>query len=383
MDRIGRESRYLLLLVSAIMQQQKSPALAKNQISWGNVYRIADSNRIANLVYFGILGLGSEIDKRERQLFFDRYQQELKSVSVYESEEALLLQHLEKNHIHAVVLESSRLRKLYPHREMGKMDCIRILVPKGKRERIAELMHSLEYEVRENREDEGTLYYKIPGVNVSFYENLDFANRKLESFFNIPVKSFSRRKGYHYIRSFVGEEAYLYLLGMLARQYALAKTDIRAILDFWLFEKKYEEELNWPYIEKVIEKAGLAEFWERITELASIWFEQEVSDEVDIYNAMEVYIFSRGEEGRAMNARILPLDRDKVDFYQRDRKREWLHRKREWLFPNREYMHALYPILDKRPWLIGGCRLLRLWRTGILSGIKIQQEEDAEEDRKG
>ena len=380
MNVLQQERRYLLLLVSAVMNQKKVPVMSGSLMPWGTIYRLADTSQVANVCWLGILGLSSEIDKSVKGMFYESYQRELKNVSTYQSAEEVLRWQLERKQIHFLILEGVDLRELYPQKEMRKMDCIRILVPKGELLRIDTMMRSMDYEPQENREDDGILYYKIPGVFVMFYDKIKFVNQKLEKYFDSPVRMYSKKKGYRYLRCFDKEEAYLYMAGRAANDYALGRATVRTVLDFWLYEKAHKEELNWPYVDKVLKRHKILEFSERLLKLGDIWFQNEISDEMEIYNAMEAYILSRGEQGRQLSGKILPLLQDVADFYKRDRQREWMKREKEALFPPKDYMEGLFPVLKKFPWLYSMCCLLRLFRiwyskvkqffAGIRDGLK-------------
>ena len=380
MNVLQQDRRYLLLLVSAVMNQKKVPVMSGSLMPWRTIYRLADTNQVANLCWLGILGLSSEIDKEIKGLFYESYQRELKNVPGYQSAEEVLHWQLERKKIHFLILEGTGLRELYPQKEMRRMDAIHILVSKGDLVRIDTIMRSMDYELQENREDEGILYYKIPGVYVKFYDKIKFVNEKMERYFDSPVRMYSKKKGYRYLRCFDKEEAYLYMAGKAANDYALGRATVRTVLDFWLYEKAHKEELNWPYVDKVLKRYKILEFSERLLKLGDIWFQNGISDEMEIYNAMEAYILSRGEQGRQLSGKILPLLQDVADFYKRDRQREWMKREKEALFPPKDYMEGLFPVLKKFPWLYSMCCLLRLFRiwfskvkqffAGIRDGLK-------------
>ena len=362
MNVLQQERRYLLLLVSAVMNQKKVPVMSGSLMPWRTIYRLADTGQVANLCWLGILGLSSEIDKELKELFYESYLRELKNVSGYQNAEEVLRWQLERKQIYFLILEGVELRELYPQKEMRKMDCIRILVSKGDLPRVDTIMRSMDYEPQENREDEGALYYKIPGVYVMFYDKIRFVNQKLERYFDSPVRMYSKKGGYRYFRCFDKEEAYLYMAGRAANDYALGRATVRTVLDFWLYERAHKEELNWPYVDKVLKKHKILEFSERLLKLGDIWFQNGISDEPEIYNAMEAYILSKGEQGRQLSGKILPLLQDVADFYKRDRRSEWLNREKEVLFPPKDYMEGLFPVLKKFSWLYSLCCLLRLFR---------------------
>lgn len=365
---LQQERRYLLMMITAILNQKKAPALSNAQISWKSMYQTAESNQVAGLLYVGVLGADADIDKGVKGLFFESYQKELKNIPVYQKAEEALVRQFEKSRIHSMILEGSSLRDLYPHREMRKMDRIRVWVQKNEIRRMDGIMRGLDYEPCENREDQGILYYKPPGVYVAVYDKVRFVNKKLERFFDSPMWMFPRAGEHRCIHCLDKEESYIYMVGKSANEYALGRMGVRSVLDFWLYEKQHEEELNWPHIEKVLKKYKILEFSEHLLELGDIWFANGVSERMEIYNAMEAYIFSKGEHGRQISGKILPLLDDVADFYRRDRRGEWLNKRREWLFPPKEYMEGLFPILKKFPWLRPACWLIRWWRVGISLG---------------
>lgn len=270
MNVLQQDRRYLLLLVSAVMNQKKVPVMSGSLMPWRTIYRLADTNQVANLCWLGILGLSSEMDKEIKGLFYESYQRELKNVPGYQSAEEVLHWQLERKKIHFLILEGTGLRELYPQKEMRRMDAIHILVSKGDLVRIDTIMRSMDYEPQENREDEGILYYKIPGVYVKFYDKIKFVNEKMERYFDSPVRMYSKKKGYRYLRCFDKEEAYLYMAGKAANDYALGRATVRTVLDFWLYEKAHKEELNWPYVDKVLKRYKILEFSERLLKLGDI-----------------------------------------------------------------------------------------------------------------
>ncbi len=381
MNVMQQECRYLLLVASAVMNQKKTPVLSNSLMSWRNLYQVAEANQVANLIYLVILGFGSDIEKQAKTLFYESYQRELKNIPVYRSAEEVLRWQLERHRIYFMILEGSTLRDLYPQGELRKMDRIRIWIPKGELHRIDTMMRSMDYELHENREDDGILYYKIPGVYVAFYEKLRFVAGRLEKYFDSPLRMFSKVKGYRYLRSFDEEEAYLYMAGRAANEYALGRATIRTVLDFWLYVKRHEEELDWSYINRVLKKKRIQTFSRHFMKLGDIWFGNEVCNDMEIYSAMELYIFSRGEQGRQMSEKILPLIQDVADFYQRDRESEWQNKEKELLFPKREYMETLFPVLKKFPWLYFPCCIIRIRRMRVSRKKQLDEKKSKEDVR--
>ena len=89
--------------------------------------------------------------------------------------------------------------------------------------------------------------------------------------------------------------------------------------------------------------------------------------------APEEYIFSKGMEDRRLDSKIIPYEKTRVDFYQRDRDEEWVKKQRAWMFPSKEYMMQFFPILHKIPqllWICWGIRGIRVFRKSAKVWIK-------------
>ena len=52
----------------------------------------------------------------------------------------------------------------------------------------------------------------------------------------------------------------------------------------------------------------------------------------------------------------------RLDFYWRDRDKEWALKQQAWWFPSREYMMQFFPALEKYPFLLVFCWIVRNWR---------------------
>ncbi len=51
MNVLQQDRRYLLLLVSAVMNQKKVPVMSGSLMPWRTIYRLADTNQVANLCW--------------------------------------------------------------------------------------------------------------------------------------------------------------------------------------------------------------------------------------------------------------------------------------------------------------------------------------------
>ncbi len=188
----------------------------------------------------------------------------------------------------------------------------------------------------------------------------------MQKFYINRLHSLPNKKGMNNIREMNASEIYLFLMCRLTDSYARGDISLSQIMDFWVFYKNQGEFFLWPYIYERLKELKIEEFAERLEYLILRWFGTGAGIEnVEIYDAMESYIFSKGAEGREISSQFLPLIKTVADCYSRDRKREELLRLIAWLFPDREYMETIYPMLENFSILLPYFWFIRLGRYFI------------------
>ncbi|MFV0239073.1 MAG: hypothetical protein ACK5H4_03395, partial [Lacrimispora sphenoides] len=223
-------------------------------------------------------------------------------------------------------------------------------------------------------ENRGELYYRVPGNKVLCFNQTMFFSRSMQKFYINLVRSLPNKRGLNHVREMNASEMYLFLMCRLTDSYARGDISLSQIMDFWAFYKTHGEFFLWPYIYESLKELKIEEFAERLEYLILRWFGTGAGIEnVEIYDNMESYIFSKGTEGREVSEQFLPLIKTVADCYSRDRKKEEFIRLVAWLFPDREYMETIYPALEKTGaflpifWLI---RLERYFRRLVVSRIE-------------
>lgn len=275
-----------------------------------------------------------------------------------------------------VLLRGIELRSMYPQWELGYTSALEILVSGRDLEELHEIMLSMDYEQVPNREDEGKVYIRMPGIRVIFYDDIRVGNEVLHKYLmNIAKK-------YYYMRKKTGAMAwdassrFLYQIGRFLDAYMTGNLKIRDIMDYYYLTQDPELETGQKQMEEILGKAGLAEFIKQLKGLTFLWFGKGQEDEHVETFQLEDYIFSKGMESQRLDSRIIPYAKIRVDFYKRDREEEWEKKQQEWMFPPREYMVQFFPILRKFPWLlwicwgIRGIRVFRKFAAGFIKEKK-------------
>lgn len=362
MERYRYEERYLLTLLSAVINQKKSPIPARN-VDWQAIYKMADFHRVANVAYYGLIGVEG-VPKIWRDRFFERYKECVGHLMPMNQAETLIVELMEECGIDGVVLEGAEASSYYPVREMSSIEYLEILARPGAQDELAPMLEDLDFERKGKAGDRSSFYYKIPGVQMKIHEELYFSGRIMRRHFKKFLYELPLAEGYEHISEFPDEMRYIYQICRITDRYATGEIQIRDLMDYWLFCKKRSERMDWEFIERAIKGIIPSEFLVHINNLTKLWFGQcnIEQEELDTYESMESYVLTRGEEGVKVSAKMLPLVRTVADSYRRNRKKEQMKKMILWIFPGYEYMVVLYPWMEKSRFLLPlgwGYRLMR------------------------
>ncbi len=368
----GYEERYLITLLSAILNQRPTPELLR-QPDWEKMFRLADYHNVAHAVYYGIMGLDESIPQAIRQRFFDKYLEAVHRTGRLRAGEKQVLALLERNNINCFVLRYSDIVKCYPIEEMCCREFIEIGTDKKNEWTIAKILEDADFGERKT-EGRGHLYYRIPGTKVLCYNQCIFFSRSMRKYFKSLLTILPRRKGHKHVREMTPDDQYIFLMSRMTDSYARGEISLNQIMDFWVFYKKYGEVFSWPYIYEKLKKLKIAEFAERLEYLILRWFGSGAGIEnTEIYDAMESYILTKGSEGREISSQFLPLIKTVADCYDRDRRAEKFKKIIKWTFPDRRYMETIYPSLGNLGYLLPLFWLMRLGRyliRAVWLGVK-------------
>ncbi len=355
---INYEIRYMLILLTAIMNQTAVPSL-KRRINWEAILKNSDFQNIAGLVYLAMLGIEKEMSEDCQLQFYGKYKKELLLREAYEKVEEVIMWQLETHKINALFLSDTSVESLYEKPEMAYIGQIEILVEKKNLPQIYRFMRDMDYEQQEDRLGNGIVYTRVPGIRIVFYDAVPIGNKVIRQQFSGAVRRYQHIENYIYIHRLTKEEEYLYRVGRLVESYLTGMLRIREILDFWQFQKLLDENFHWKAITELVEKVKWQEFVNQVIVLATLWLEDGVRQHYGLALELEEYIISRSRDSEHLDRALLPYEKARLDFYWRDREGEWAMRKREWLFPPREYMFQFFPILGRNPFLLVFCWIIR------------------------
>lgn len=379
---INYETRYLLILLAAIINQDKVKN-PRRQVNWEMILKLAEYHYIVNPIYYGMLGIEKAVSKDCAERFYQKYKKELLLGESYIQAEEVIIWQLERHKIHALLLWGSEQYNYYSPKELEHKEKIEIIVERKYLPQIHRMMREMDYERIEDRLGNSLIYTRTPGIRIAFYSQLPIGNKVLKDYFKGSIKDYTYVGKKKYIHRLVEKEIYLYLTGRLVELFVVGELRARDIADWRQYRKKLSESFPWKETKYLLEKAKLEEFIHQIELLSLIWFDG--SGEAEEWTTaleLEEYIFLQREDNRWLEEKILPYERMRLDFYRRDREKEWTKKRKEWYFPSREYMSGLFPVLNKAPfllwlfWLVRTVRILKnRWSRELKNrwmGIKLK-----------
>ena len=385
MEQKSYQQEYLLKIIDAILKGNKMIAPIGRQLE--DLYRISEFHGCGNLVYYGVLSMdvyGQQQWKERFQLVFQRCFQKIEH---FVEEENKIMKLLEEREIPCVRIHNLTLIDLYPKKEMARLEQLQFLIESHNVKKVQRLLEEMEYEKIGEEKEKYTIFYKIPGMKIIFYEDIPIEDKKRKKEVVQLLKQVQLIDSYQYLYEFTKDDWYCFFIVKLAEDFVEGNLTIRSIIDFWLYFKSIQEEITVEKVNVFLEKLHLLNFYEHLLQLSSLWFEPRLITEITeeekkIYFGMEQYILTKGVVGIEESSTILPIRKKEMDFYIRDRKKEWLQRKKEFLFPEQKYMETMFPRLGVHKnllWLCWGLRFIKfLTRKFLIRKNKKRKDKKKE-----
>lgn len=312
------------------------------------LFNLAGENRVDNILYTYFLAKNPQ--GNGVKYLKDAYLKAIAKETNQEMMANIVMDELEKAQIPHMALKGFVTKHLYPSPDLRQSTDVDLYVPSGYSKKTAEIMEKLNFEFDEKVVGRGMhdSYFFPPFTSIEVHKSLmspDFPKwcRMCEELLsNIkPVDGYKSRY------EFSKEDFYLYMQLHSIKHLKYTSCGIKAIIDIWIYLSKYFDELDWDYINSMLEKYGILEIDRNLRALADYWFNK-IEPEKDIIYKLSDYIITSGAFGN-------------LDQYYSDRmttdnifKKLW----RMYFIPIDE-MEIIYPKVKEKHWLIGFYRLHR------------------------
>ena len=327
------EGRILVNMAASVMRQDDLKPLHGN-LDWERLFRVADYNKISNLIYLAILGNNEKMPERWKTRFYERYSDILKfNESCTEGEREIL-----------VLLE---LKKI--------LDPEDYLFAKG-------YLVNIGYET-------DTLYpgvgekMRIPGrFSVEIYHTFPFKTQVYQrGMEKLLQRAFLKENG-DYIYEWNAIDQLVYLMIQSAYLYVTGHLQIRHLADLYVFYRKAAEEDQFQELENRLKEFKVNILAQKLLHLSYMWFGtreecasmETEEEELQVFDILEKNVFygMTGKFGPETDEQALDLRSDILKEEERENRMEkralFYRRLREFFSLVRRQLKELYDILYSR-----------------------------------
>lgn len=261
---------------------------------------------------------------------------------IFDAERQAILSELDRKNIKYICLKGVVIKSLYAERGMREYSDNDILFDAEHEDDVSEIMTSRGYDVLLGPVHNS--YHKDPVFNFEFHKELFLKESPYYPAFE-NVRSRAEKVGDGAEYKMTVADFYLYFIAHFAKHFSGCGTGVRYFCDLYLIKTKMITDADKAAVEAAIEKAGLAEFNEKVSSLSDKMFARPDELTYDDLN----YIMENGTYGkRTTYIKNTVKKKGKVRyFFSR-------------LFLPYESMCGKFPILRKVPILLPFCHVARI-----------------------
>ena len=263
---------------------------------------------------------------------------------LFDAERKKILQRLEQENIWYMPLKGAIMKDWYPKLGMRQMSDNDILYDGTYQLRVKEIMLELGFSCEHFEIGKDDAYSKLPVFNFEMHKELftpEHAGKLYEYYAPIkqkliqdPAKPFE----FHFRK----EDFYIYMIAHEYRHYITTGTGVRSLVDVYIFLKKWNDTLDWDYIQTELQSLEISAYEQQSRELAMKLFNrQELTAEEKQH--LDYYIFS-GVYGTLGNKVEHEIER-----YGKGSKAKYIFRR---IFPTMEQIQVKWNFFYRHKWLI-------------------------------
>ena len=363
-----QEVQYLLEIVKYILnkQQGNAPIPAKD-MDWDLLFRIAKNHSILNLIHYGVDSLPEEYKPDASRCKY-LYQASVNAiVRNYNQIEGIkeIFQKFEEEGIYVFAVKGICTKNYYPQTDMRTMGDIDLLYQPQQDAKVRKAMQEMGYDGRvEGRQHD--CYSRKPYMAVEMHRDLVEADSEYSAYYERIWERVKPKEACRYVHELSLEDEFIYTFVHLARHFQNGGIGIRFVMDVYVYS--HLKEIDWHYIESELKKLGLWEFYQRLSELAEVWFGTEIcleKGDSELNDRLSSYIISNGTFGTLHNAAAVMVARNGKNRFLLNA-----------VFPNLKNMQSMFPWLVQWPVLLPYAWLLRGVRSVTMRRRHIQEQLD-------
>ena len=355
----AKASEYLLELLRCGVNRI-APCEKPEDVSWEAVYALAKRHSVSALAYEAVRHRMNELPSSIAEAWEEQNAKLLIKYFNQEHELTRLCDTFEREKIPYMPLKGSCMRELYPQQHQREMSDLDILVREQDLEVCCAFAQTLGYcvEAANNHHIE---LLKKPYMCLEIHKNLVSSSSPFFSYYRSPWK-FAQALPASCRYVMTKEDYYVYMLAHTAKHYYWTGTGIRSVMDVYLYNRAYRDELDLKYVAEQLEQLKLVDFSAEIETLANQWFavDSDMGQSSCDTSEMQFYILNSATYGTMLN-----YDQNIVrDYISKGKSLRgakvamYLHM----AFLPLDEMKVMYPVLKKAPFFLPFCWVARWFR---------------------
>lgn len=325
-------------------------------------YPLIKRHQIEAMAYDGAVRCGISADLPIMQQLFGRYCRILLCSEKQMAAIEALCKAFDAHGIDYMPLKGCNLKKLYPKPELRQMGDADILIREEQYDRIEPILleqgflskGQTEYEIKWYKEPLLVELHRgvMPDYNIDYYQ-----------YYGNGWQLAKKENGTAYQMSH--EDEFVFILCHLAKHYRDGGIGCRQMIDLWIISRIYSG-MDKVYVEGQLKKLYLDEFFNNIKKAIAVWFSDEQEDEKTDH--ITEFIFNSGSWGRREThiASAGIRNASLTGSIQRGRRLKISRI----IFPRLEEMIKLYPVLERKHFLLPLC-----WGIRIISVLFFHKEK--------
>ena len=336
--------KYLLELVSSSVNGT-APPIPYEGIKWQSIKMLANYCSVESLVANAVLSLDKKYVSPE---VYEKFKQNLSIEMLidgnlsYETEK--ILKAFDENKIKNIPLKGYFMKKEYPRSDFRSVSDVDILFDRKQADSVKKVFSELGYTFL-NKDDNQYHFEKKPMMNIEMHATLVHENEESYPLLVNQLDRSTKRDGYSYSYEMSHEDFYIYMLVHNSNHFRIGGMGARMVLDSYVFLENHQSELDYDYLNVMLEKIGIAKYEKRVREIAFNWFAKPQAELK--FDDIEEYILLSGTLGRVdvgtmINSHKTITENNKSKF-------SYLVSS---IFPPKSEMQYKYPYVKKTPFLL-------------------------------
>lgn len=365
------EEKYFLSLVRCALRGE-APDSVPQDVNIVNILNLAKLHNLCELISYVVPSISPEperviVDKFKRLNLTGIAQQVHQDIEM----EALSREFVSSG-VDMLPLKGTVIKPLYPSPDMRSMCDIDILVrPEQLEAAKAIMLDKLGFNAENIVIGEHDLGFKKPPfINIELHHAMTDKSVSADAYeYYKDIWSLARLKnGSEHIYELSHEDFYIHHIEHMTKHYRSGGCGVRAFCDVFLLISKYQDEMDFEYIEGVLKRLGLDVFEKHVRCAALKWFGDGAGDEVS--DIIESFVLHGGSFGFAEDKETADI----ASKYSSDKGVNKLSFYWKKIFLPYQNMKSGYPVLIKYPILLPFCWIHRAFDRLLFKRDRIKHQ---------